>query len=278
MRRRQRAGMQFRIAAGQPHRIGGGIGRLVGQRRERNDLRARAAPLPQQMRIHERKRRVLRQRDALPGGGRFDLFDARPVTGSKTCAGRAARLTASRSIEASTMSASLSSRASMPAVSCACTSPRCRSGSAIVSSRRIAPNTGKSMPLEGRRNQRKVPRAGDAVEDHAGDLDIVAISGAAERDRGGGFGLAGDIEHQQHRPAQQAPPDRRCCRSRIVRAPRRRRTVPSRLRRRRYPRRRCSWRSAAIKSAPIAQLSRLIARAAGGDLVKCRDRYSQARI
>ena len=44
--RRQRARMQLWIAAGQPDRVGGTIGSLVGQRRERNDLRARKPPLP----------------------------------------------------------------------------------------------------------------------------------------------------------------------------------------------------------------------------------------
>ena len=41
------------------------IGSLVGQRRERNDFRAREPPLSKEVRIHERKCPVLRERDAL---------------------------------------------------------------------------------------------------------------------------------------------------------------------------------------------------------------------
>ena len=47
IRRRQRTGMKFRKTAWQPDRIGGGIGRLIGQWRKRNDFRTCAAPLPQ---------------------------------------------------------------------------------------------------------------------------------------------------------------------------------------------------------------------------------------
>ncbi len=64
------AGMQFRIAAGQPGDVAGGIGRLVGQRREGDDLGARRAPAFQQMRIDKGERHVARQRDALARAGR----------------------------------------------------------------------------------------------------------------------------------------------------------------------------------------------------------------
>ena len=67
MRRGKRIGVQFRIAAGQPATIGAFGGRLVGQRRERNDLRAGATPGFDQMRIDEAEGPVLRQRNALAG-------------------------------------------------------------------------------------------------------------------------------------------------------------------------------------------------------------------
>src|SRR5258708_85743 len=48
-----------------------------------------------------------------------------------------------------------------------------------------------------------MPRARDAVENHARDIDVISISGASECDGGSRFRLAGDIEHQHHRPPQQ---------------------------------------------------------------------------
>ena len=64
-RRGKATGMEFRVAAGQPDEIGGGVRRLVGQRRERQDLRARGAPARQLVRIGKGKRRILRQGNAL---------------------------------------------------------------------------------------------------------------------------------------------------------------------------------------------------------------------
>ncbi len=74
----RRAAMQLRIAAGQPDRIGRGIGRLVSERRERHDLGAAGAPVPQEVRIDEGERRVRGERDALAGRRqcRCRAFDA----------------------------------------------------------------------------------------------------------------------------------------------------------------------------------------------------------
>ena len=67
------------------------------------------------------------------------------------------------------------------------------------------PEHGQIDPLERRRNQRDVPLARHTIEDHARDIDIISVSGASECDGGGRLGLAGDIEHQHHRP-----PEKRC--------------------------------------------------------------------
>ena len=76
-----------------------------------------------------------------------------------------------------------------------------RQGNPFIAQHR--PKNRQLDPLERRRNQREMPRARDAIENHAGDIDVVSISGTAKRDRGRGLGLAGDIEHQHDRPSQQ---------------------------------------------------------------------------
>ena len=45
--------------------------------------------------------------------------------------------------------------------------------------------------------------ARDLVEHHAGDRDARVVAGAAERDGGGRLRMAGDVEHENHRPAEQ---------------------------------------------------------------------------
>jgi hypothetical protein len=67
-RRRQCSGVKLGIAAGQPDRIGAGIGCLVGKRRKGQDLRTGRAPAIEQVGIDEGEGRS-RQRDALSGGG-----------------------------------------------------------------------------------------------------------------------------------------------------------------------------------------------------------------
>ena len=57
-------------------------------------------------------------------------------------------------------------------------------------------------PVERRRHQREMPSACHAIEDHAYDIDAVAISSATQRHSGSRLGLPGDVEHQHHRPAK----------------------------------------------------------------------------
>src|SRR5258708_14813467 len=55
-------------------------------------------------------------------------------------------------------------------------------------------------PLERRRHQRKMPLACHAIENHAGDINLVAILRTTECHRRSRLGLAADIQHQHHRP------------------------------------------------------------------------------
>ena len=59
-------------------------------------------------------------------------------------------------------------------------------------------------PVKRRRHQRKMTLARDAVQNHAGDIDVVPISGTTECDGRRGLGLTGDIEHEHHWPAKQS--------------------------------------------------------------------------
>src|SRR4030088_2986540 len=54
----QRARVQLRIAAGQPATVAALGGRLVGERRERNDVRAGAPPTVENVRVDEGEGRV----------------------------------------------------------------------------------------------------------------------------------------------------------------------------------------------------------------------------
>ena len=66
-RRRERAGMELRIAAGQPAGIAVARRRLVGKRREGDDLGAGAPPAVENVRIDEAEGLIERERDALAG-------------------------------------------------------------------------------------------------------------------------------------------------------------------------------------------------------------------
>ena len=63
MRRRQCSSVQLGIAARQPDHIGSGIGRLVGQWRERQDRSTCRTPAVEQMRIDEGESAILGERE-----------------------------------------------------------------------------------------------------------------------------------------------------------------------------------------------------------------------
>src|SRR5712692_698907 len=67
LRSRKRSRVQLRIAAGQPTAIAVLRWRLVGERRERDDLRSGSPPSVEDMGINKREGRVGRERDALAG-------------------------------------------------------------------------------------------------------------------------------------------------------------------------------------------------------------------
>ncbi len=80
----ERAGMKLRIAAGQPATVAVGRRRLVGKRRERHDLGARAAPAVDHMGIDEREGPIrARARPAAPAAAAPACSRCRPTPAAR---------------------------------------------------------------------------------------------------------------------------------------------------------------------------------------------------
>ena len=104
---------------------------------------------------------------------------------------------------ASMKSAIASSRASSASVSPACTRPRWRSGSAILSLRGRTPTTGTPVASIASDDEPAMALAADAIDDDAGDAEpCVVICRAAPDDGRRRLRLPRDIEDEQHRHAQ----------------------------------------------------------------------------
>ena len=73
-----------------------------------------------------------------------------------------------------------------------------------AASRGIMPRTGvETLSKQARPSSSRMRRAGDAIEHHADDLDVLPVAAEAvdqRRDRGT---HAGDVDHQHHRQAEQ---------------------------------------------------------------------------
>ena len=217
--------MQFGIAARQPAGVAVGGRRLVGERREGDDLGPGAPPAADEMRIDERKGLVARERDPLARAA-----SARSLATPRRNRSSPARArTRSQSTCASTKSAIASRRASSASVSPACTSPRWRSGSATLSSRGIAPTTGIPSASIASVDEPPMPLAADAVDDDAGDPQALIVGRAALDDGRRRLRLTRDVDDQEHRQAERRRDvGRGAAASGAARA--RRRTGPSRLR------------------------------------------------
>ena len=108
-------------------------------------------------------------------------------------------------------------KASSAPCSRACTSPRCRSGSAISGLRRTAPDHRQAERLDRRAAQPLVALARHLVQHDAGDAHPGIVAGEAAGDRRHRLRLPRDVEHQEHRHApgarevgrRPAPPRRR---------------------------------------------------------------------
>ena len=221
--------MQFRIAAGQPADVAGGIRRPSSASGENgDDLRAGRAPAFEQMRIDEGERRVARQRDALSGRA----MRARRAA----CWRRPAARAASMRVEIDVALDEVGQRRQVaPRPAC---SPRLHQAEmalrqAIARCRASAPNTG--MPARAMRVAHEpawralatLLRITPAIVTPVAIVAQPAATAAAD------CACPDDIEHQHHRPSGQRRRCRRWRRCRPGAGRRRRRTGPSRLRRER---------------------------------------------
>ena len=213
--------MQLRIAARQVDRIRAGVGRLVGERRERQDLGAGVAP-------------ALEDRGVGEGEGE--------VVGDARCAGRAAAAaapagrtgrarTAARAAAAGPDRARAATRSAAPSRNALERRQLARLHQAEVPLRQLAARVrrqaaehrlGEAIVAGAAQQRRRGARSPTRLNTTRRDLDVVAMADEAFDQRGGGGAHAARIDHQDHRQVEQARPGRRSSRGRR----RRRRTAP----------------------------------------------------
>ena len=194
------SGMKLGIAARKPAAVAIIRWRLVGERREGNDLRAgRAASRRADADRRRRRPRPARARCAEPGG----VMAAAP--GPAARCGRAASLQDRIEIDDDVRRASArrSSRAARSACSAAWTSPRWRSGSARASSRGERAEHGHAdAPRWRRPRQPTMPLAARPCSGSRRRSARRGRASEAEHDRGRRLRLARDVDHEQHRPGR----------------------------------------------------------------------------
>ena len=198
-RRRKPPGVQFRIAARKPADVAVRRRRLVGERREWNDLGPGRPPALHEMRIDEREGRVARERDALSRRPNGEPAPARATARSRSPASARTR---PQSTWVSMKSAIASSRASSASVSPACTRPRWRSGSAIVLVARQRADDRHAHRFDRLDDEPAMALAADAIDDDARDLEPLVISCAALDDRRRRLRLTRHVDDQQDRHAE----------------------------------------------------------------------------
>jgi hypothetical protein len=197
--RREPSGMQFGIAARQPDHVGLACRGFVGQRRKRQDLRARRLPALQQMRIEERERRI--------------CATASRCAGAAAAGKRGARL---RALWFSRSQRHQRGKIDMPAHEIRQAIER--TGQVGMLQRLHQPQVplgqGEIGPARQRAQHRQadpghpvaqqafVARAGHLVENHPGHAHLRIEPGKAQRGGRRRLRLARGIEHQHHRPAQ----------------------------------------------------------------------------
>ena len=199
-RRGEPAGMQLRIAAGQPgrRRSRRPAARRRAARTARSRHRQRASAPRHAGRGRRRRRRAPARCAGRAAAGPPHRRRARGASGAASATMR------SRSSERSAMSASRS---------------RCRARSGVLAGlhqpemalrqrqRGVAQDGAddrNAERLDGVGRQPPVPLAAQPVEHDAGDPHVAVVGGKALGDRGGRLRLAGDVEHQQHRQAVEA--------------------------------------------------------------------------
>ncbi len=196
---REPAGMQLRIAAGEPGDVAVVRRRLVGERRERHQLRTGGAPMGGDMRVEEGEGGIGRQRDALAGRRQRGH-----VVGARRRQRRGERGDA---VEVERALRHVGEPVEMPG------EVRVLAGlhqaeMALRQGQRRVPQDGADHRhadrLDGVGGQAPVTLAAQPVEDDAGDPHVAVVGGEALGDGGGGLRLTGGVEHQDDRQAIEA--------------------------------------------------------------------------
>ncbi len=193
---REPAGVQLGIAARQPADVAAEVRRLVGQRREGQELGARRAPGPCDVRIDEAEGGVLGNGDALAGRRQRGLL--RPVSAGQRAGEPEDRVEIERPLDRIRGPVD-------PGFEC-----RMLAGlhqpEVPLRQRHLRIAVERADHRQAERRQRLahhplVPLARDPVQDHAPDAHRRIVRREAARHRGRGLRLARDVEDQEHRRA-----------------------------------------------------------------------------
>ena len=192
----ERAGMQLGIAAGEPAGIAILRRRLIGERREGDDLGAGAAPAAQHMRIHEGEGGVGGERDAL--------------TRRRQC-GHGARIGLKRSgktLNAGEIAIALGKLGeAMQAKLEVVVLERLHQAEVTLGKmdRLVARDGADHRNVEradGAFDRGAMAVAADTIQNDAGDANAGIEAGKAEHRGGGGLRLAVNVEHEQDRQTE----------------------------------------------------------------------------
>ncbi len=194
-RRRERFGMQLRIAARQPAAVGTLGRRLVGERRERQNLGAGAPPRRGDVRIDEAERAVAGERDALARRRQGHIGDRR--SGDVQRRGDAHDRVEIKMLfgglgEAIDEQCQIGMFAGLHQAEMALGQSEC----GLASQRAEDGNIERS---DGVRDQRAMPFAADAVQDHAGDAHARVVRREAANQRGRRLRLPRHVDDEDDR-------------------------------------------------------------------------------
>ena len=193
----QPAGVEFRVATGEPAAIGTVVRRFIGERGEGQNLCPRRAPSGQKMRIDKSESVVLRQRDALPGRGdlrRSGRVLQRAPRGGPQGGDIDMGRDEGRRLPQQIGQVFLLSGLHQPEVTL---------GHFDFHPARQRAEDFDPDSLHPRAHQRLMPGGGDAVQHHARQFHIGPHLAKAERRGRHRLRRPRYVEHQHHRPAHQ---------------------------------------------------------------------------
>ena len=192
------AGMQFGIASRQPAGVAVGGRRLVGQRREGDDLRPGRPPAADEMRIDEGKGLVARQRDPLARRPQRDGLSRLP---GQTHLARELENAPAIEVRLDEVGQRLEPRLERLRLGGLDESEMAfGQGDCFVARQRA--DDREAQRLDRLRDEPAMPLAADPVDHDAGDAEPRVIDGAALDDRRGRLRLARHVDDEQDRKSE----------------------------------------------------------------------------